>query len=229
MSLIVCLSVFLICVWLFSVWELFIPSVCLSVCLWDRRVGLVVKASASRAADLGSIPIPLAPWTFPQLSHTSDFKTCAQVATLPGAGYYRVSAWTGWHGVSILWLSETKKKKKQQQQQQQQQQKDLQLLSQCGSTCTCLSRYIPEMHQHVAGTWSNQQTTKSVFWLRSLPLLLLPTVPLLPGDPLKFEIAWKQYKGHPATPRPISNISFNRAHVCMCVCSRMWVRVCGCA
>ena len=36
------------------------------------------------------------------LSHTSDFKIDTPVATLPGAWRYRVSAVTGWPGVSIL-------------------------------------------------------------------------------------------------------------------------------
>ena len=40
------------------------------------------------------------------LSHTGDFKVNTPVATLPGAWYYRVSAGTGWPGVSILWLGE---------------------------------------------------------------------------------------------------------------------------
>ena len=40
---------------------------------------------------------------------------------------------------------------------------DLQLLSQCGSTYTCLSRSVPEIHSHVAGTISNQQTT-TAYW-----------------------------------------------------------------
>ena len=31
-----------------------------------------------------------------------------------------------------------------------------QLVSQCGSTCSCLSRSGPEIHCHVAGTLSNQ-------------------------------------------------------------------------
>ena len=35
---------------------------------------------------------------------------------------------------------------------------DLQLLSQCGSTLNCLSRSVPEIHSHVAGTLSNQQS-----------------------------------------------------------------------
>ena len=36
---------------------------------------------------------------------------------------------------------------------------DLQLLSQCGSTYTCLSRSVPEIHLRVAGTLNNQPTT----------------------------------------------------------------------
>ena len=36
---------------------------------------------------------------------------------------------------------------------------DLQLLSQCGRTYNCLSRSVPEIHLHVAGTLSNQRTT----------------------------------------------------------------------
>ena len=40
------------------------------------------------------------------LSHTSDLKIGTQVATLPGAWYYRVSAGTGRPSVSILWLGE---------------------------------------------------------------------------------------------------------------------------
>ena len=45
---------------------------------------------------------------FPGLSHTSDLKTGTPVATLPDAWRYRVSAWTGWSGVSILRLDDTK-------------------------------------------------------------------------------------------------------------------------
>ena len=72
-----------------------------------RLAGLVVKASASRAEDpefesrLRRI--------FPGSSHTSDFKIGTPVATLPGAWRYRVSAGTGWPGVSILWLAETER------------------------------------------------------------------------------------------------------------------------
>ena len=39
-------------------------------------------------------------------SDTSDFKIGTLVATLPGTWRYRVSAGTGWPGVSILWLGE---------------------------------------------------------------------------------------------------------------------------
>ena len=67
-------------------------------------VGLVVKASASRAEDRG----------FESRLHRDFFgvesyqwlKIGTPVATLPGAWRYRVSAGTGWPGVSILWLGE---------------------------------------------------------------------------------------------------------------------------
>ena len=65
-----------------------------------RLVDLVVKASASRAKDPG-FESRLRP-DFPGSSHTSDFKIGTPVAILPGAWRYRVSAWTGWPGVSIL-------------------------------------------------------------------------------------------------------------------------------
>ena len=74
-----------------------------------RLVGLVVKASASRAADLGSIPaftVDLSPWIFHRgsfsgLSQTSDFEIGTLVAVLPDAWRYRVSAGAGRPGVSI--------------------------------------------------------------------------------------------------------------------------------
>ena len=59
----------------------------------DRLVGLVVKASASRAGG---------PGIFSGSSHTSDLKIGTPVATLPGAWRYRVSTGTGRPGVSIL-------------------------------------------------------------------------------------------------------------------------------
>ena len=69
-----------------------------------RLVGLVVKASALGAADL-RFKSRLRR-DFSRSNHTSDFKIGTPVATLPGAWHYRVSAGTGWHGVSILWLGE---------------------------------------------------------------------------------------------------------------------------
>ena len=48
------------------------------------------------------VRIPLAPGS----SHTSDLKTGTPVAILPGGWHYKVSARTGWPGVSILWLGE---------------------------------------------------------------------------------------------------------------------------
>ena len=45
---------------------------------------------------------------------------------------------------------------------------DLQLLSQCGSTYNCLSRSVPEIHTHVAGTLSNQQTNQKLDVVSSL-------------------------------------------------------------
>ena len=67
----------------------------------NRLVGLVVKTSASRADDPG-FEIRLRRDFFSRLSHTSDLNIGTPVATLPGAWCYRVSAGTGWPGVSIL-------------------------------------------------------------------------------------------------------------------------------
>ena len=58
-------------------------------------------------------------------SHISDLKIGTPVATLPGAWRSGDSAGTGRPGVSILCGRKF----------------DLQLLSQCGSTCNCLSRH----------------------------------------------------------------------------------------
>ena len=65
-----------------------------------RHVGLVVKASASRAEDPGFESRFRR--DFFGSSHTSDSKIGSPVATLPGAWRYRVSAGTGRPGVSIL-------------------------------------------------------------------------------------------------------------------------------
>ena len=69
-----------------------------------RLVGLVVKASASRAEGPGFESCLRR--DFFESSHTSDSKIGTPVATLPGAWRYRVSAGTGRPGVSILWLGE---------------------------------------------------------------------------------------------------------------------------
>ena len=69
------------------------------LCVVDRLVGLVDKASASIAED---------PWFYSRLrhgdfsgsSHTSDFKIGTRVATLPSAWRYRVGI--GWPGVNVL-------------------------------------------------------------------------------------------------------------------------------
>ena len=65
-----------------------------------RLVGLVAKASASRAEDPGFE----SRWRrdFSGLGHTSDLNIGTPMATLPGAWRYRVSAGTGRPGGSIL-------------------------------------------------------------------------------------------------------------------------------
>ena len=63
-------------------------------------VGLVVKASASRAEDPG-FESQLRR-DFSGSNHTSYLKTGTPVATLKGAWRYKVSAGTGWVGVSML-------------------------------------------------------------------------------------------------------------------------------
>ena len=65
-----------------------------------RLAGLVVKASASGAEDPGFESRLRR--NFSGSCHTSDFKTGTPVATMPGAWRDRVSAGTGWPGVSIL-------------------------------------------------------------------------------------------------------------------------------
>ena len=62
--------------------------------------GLVVKASALGAEDPGFES--RLRWDFSGSSHTSDLNIGTPAATLPGAWHCRVSAGTGWPGVSIL-------------------------------------------------------------------------------------------------------------------------------
>ena len=66
-----------------------------------RLVGLVVKASHSRAEDPG-FDFHLRHGNFSGTGLTSDLKTGTPVATLQGARRFRVSAGTCWPGVSIL-------------------------------------------------------------------------------------------------------------------------------
>ena len=65
-----------------------------------RLVGVVVKASASRAEDPGFESRLRR--DFSGSSHTSDLKFGTPVVSLPGAWRYRVSTGTGRPGVSIL-------------------------------------------------------------------------------------------------------------------------------
>ena len=96
----------------------------------DNLVGLVVKASAWRAADphFDSWFCP----DFSRSSHTNDLKIGIPVATLPGTQHYRVRAGTGWCSQYTItgWYRKL----------------DLHLLSQCGSMYTCLSGSVPEIH-----------------------------------------------------------------------------------
>ena len=66
----------------------------------DRLVGLVVKASSSRAEDPGFESRLRR--DFSRSSHTDDLKTGIPLATLLGAWRYRVGAGTAWPRVSIL-------------------------------------------------------------------------------------------------------------------------------
>ena len=75
------------------------------VCPEHRLVGLVVKASTSRAEDPG-FESRLRRDFISGSSHTSDLKIGTPVATLPGVWCFRVSAGSGWPGASILWLGD---------------------------------------------------------------------------------------------------------------------------
>ena len=63
--------------------------------------GLVVKASASRAENLG-FDSRLHHGDFFRSCHTSGLKIGTPVAALSGSWHYRVSSGTGWPDVSIL-------------------------------------------------------------------------------------------------------------------------------
>ena len=89
-----------------EIWQLFCRVVWQKVVVisLNRLVGLVVNASASRAEDPG-FESRLRREFFGS-SHTSYFKIGTPVPTLLTVWRYRVSAGTGWTGVSILWLGE---------------------------------------------------------------------------------------------------------------------------
>ena len=98
--------------WGFVHSALFQPFYCIDTLWWQtclygcRLVDLMVKASASRAADQefdSRLRRDVS-----ESSHTKHLKIGTPVATLPGAWRHRVRAGTAWPGVSILWLSETK-------------------------------------------------------------------------------------------------------------------------
>ena len=74
--------------------------VCYSPPRWPSGYGVRLQSGRSRGSN------PACDGIFPGSSHTSDLKIGTPVATLPGALRYRVSAGTGWPGVSTLWLSE---------------------------------------------------------------------------------------------------------------------------
>ena len=92
------LASFTVCVFsgssseVFLVYSGFLPS--------DHLFGLVVKASTSRADDPGFE----SRWRrdISRLSHTCDLNIGTPVATMTCVWLYRVSAGTGWPGVSIL-------------------------------------------------------------------------------------------------------------------------------
>ena len=98
-----------------------------------RLVGLVVKASASRATDLGFES--RLRWDFSGSSHTSDLeKMVLQGLPCQEPGFGIRERMSGKF--------------------------DQQLLSQCGSTYNCLSRSVPEIHYHVAWALSSEPKPK---------------------------------------------------------------------
>ena len=121
-----------------------------------RLGGLVVKTSTLRAEAPG-FESHLR-WDFSGSSHTSDLKIGTPVATLPGAWRYRVSAGIGRSCVSILWLRLGEVESL-----------ICSFYLSVAACKNCLSRSVPEIHPHVAGTLSNQQTTTT--WSLSFPVM----------------------------------------------------------
>ena len=128
---------------------------------WYHLIGLVVKALPREREIRSSVPA-CAVGIFSGLRHTSYLKIGIPVATLQGTWRFtfRVSAGTGWFGVSNEYTVTGSGRKF-----------NLQFLSQCGSTYCRLSRSIWEIHLPVAGMLSNQQNkTKLLSQLSMLPL-----------------------------------------------------------
>ena len=118
---------------------------CVTFHVSHRFVGLVVKASASRAEDPGFESrlcrdfSGVESYQWLKNWHSSGYP--ARRLALKGQFWDRSARCqytvTGWDGKF-----------------------DLQLLFQCGSTSNCLGRSVPEIHSHVAGTLSKQATNK---------------------------------------------------------------------
>ena len=85
----------------------------------------------------------------PGSSHTSDLKIGTPVATLQGVWCLQGQCWD-WSARCQYTMTEWDGKF------------GLQLLFQCGSTYNCLSRSVPKIHSHVAGTLSNQPTKDTI-------------------------------------------------------------------
>ena len=99
----------------------------------DRLVGLVVKASASRAVDLGLIPACEVGLFLRRVIPCSDFKIATPVIIVPCQGLSVIGSALGL-GVSVsVHLDQVR-------------QNGLQLLSHCGRTYNCLNRSISEIH-----------------------------------------------------------------------------------
>ena len=77
-----------------------------SICEDGRLIGPIVKTSASRVADLGLVHAFGVDCFLDSVIPDSEIDN--PVPTLPGAWSYRVSAGTGWPGVSILCLGDMK-------------------------------------------------------------------------------------------------------------------------
>ena len=79
-------------------------------CRWWND-GWTVKTVVTGRSSASMTPVPgfhsrLPRVFFPRASRTRDCRTGIAIAVLPDTWRYRVSAGTGWFGVSILWLGE---------------------------------------------------------------------------------------------------------------------------